>query len=105
MSANNIQIVGSSEDGDRIFCAYKLNGLTVVRGMYDFNKGKFVILNFYKSKVPEDSTILKVLLTLKEKLDTEYDWELSGIAKLTKLIENGEINGERKRKHKKKNKS
>ena len=105
MSANNIQIVGSSEDGDRIFCAYKLNGFTVVRGMYDFNKEKFVILNFYKSKVPEDSTILKVLLTLKEKLDAEYDWELSGIAKLIKLIEKGEINGDRKRKHKKKNKS
>ena len=105
MSANNIQIVGSSEDGDRIFCAYKLNGFTVVRGMYDFNKEKFVILNFYKSKVPEDSTILKVLLTLKEKLDAEYDWELSGIAKIIKLIEKGEINGDRKRKHKKKNKS
>ena len=105
MSANNIQIVGSSEDGDRIFCTYKLNGFTVVRGMYDFNKEKFVILNFYKSKVPEDSTILKVLLALKEKLDIEYDWELSGIAKLIKLIEKGEINGERKRKHKKKNKS
>ena len=105
MSANNIQIVGSSEDGDRIFCTYKLNGFTVARGMYDFNKEKFVILNFYKSKVPEDSTILKVLLSLKEKLDAEYDWELSGIAKIIKLIEKGEINGDRKRKHKKKNKS
>jgi hypothetical protein len=98
-------MVGSSEDGDRIYCTYKLNGFTVVRGMYDFNKEKFVILNFYKSKVPEDSTILKVLLSLKEKLDAEYDWELSGIAKLIKLIEKGEINGDRKIKHKKKNKS
>ena len=105
MSSKSIQIVGNSEDGDRIFCTYKLNGFTVVRGMYDFNKEKFVILNFYKSKVPEDSTILKVLLSLKEKLNAEYDWELSGIAKLIKLIEKGEINGDKKRKHKKKNKS
>ena len=99
-------MIGSSDDGDRIFCTYKINGFTVVRGMYDFIRGKFIVLNFYKSKVPEDSTILKVLMSLKEELDTEYDWELSGIAKLTKLIENNEINGDRHRKRKhKKNKS
>jgi hypothetical protein len=99
-------MIGNSEDGDRIFCAYKINGLTVVRGMYDFNKGKFIVLNFYKSKVPEDSTPLKILMNLKDELNVDYDWELTGIAKILKLIENGTINGDRKRKrNKKKNKN
>ena len=99
-------MIGSSDDGDRIFCTYKINGFTVLRGMYDFIKERFVVLNFYKSKVPEDSTPLKVLMSLKEELNLEYDWELPGIAKIVKLIENGEINGDRHRKRKhNKNKS
>ena len=97
MITNNIQIVGSSEDGDKIFCTYKMNGLTVLRGMYDFDKGKFIILNFYKSKMPDNMTPLKILMQLKEQLDIEYDWNLSGIAKITTLIENGTINGERRK--------
>ena len=104
MSSKSIQMVGGSEDGDRIYCTYKLNGFTVVRGVYDFNKERFIVLNFFKSKVPEGSTPLKALMSLKEELSLEYDWELPGIAKIVKLIEKGNINGNRKRKRKKNNK-
>ena len=106
MSKSNIHIVGTSDDGDRIYCTYKVDKTSVVRGMYDFNLGRFIVLNFYKNKVPENTTPLKVLLKMKEDLDIEYDWELSGIAKIVTLIESGEINSgsKRKRRHKKKNK-
>ena len=102
MASNNIHMVSGSEDGEKIYCTYKLNGFTVVRGVYDFNKERFIILNFFKSKVPEGSTPLKVLLALKDKLKLDYDWELTEINKTVKLIENGTINGHRKRKNKKK---
>lgn len=99
-----LSMVGGSEDGDKIYCLIKCDKKILLRGMYDFNVHNFIILEFYTNKIPENTTPLKALQEIKVMLDLNYDWELKGIAKLVKLIEEKKL-GKKKRKHKNKSKS
>lgn len=90
-------MVGTSEDGEKIYCALKCDKKTVIKGFYDFNIHKFIILNFYKNKLPEGITPLKILQDFKSILEIDYDWELNkNLIKILELIENNKLKYKRK---------
>ena len=67
---------GANKDGSRIFCKLTLNGKNVVKGYYDFNKEKFMVIKYMEANFPKTMTKNKIRKTLKEELYIIYDWNL-----------------------------
>jgi len=94
-------LVGASEDGNRIFCMYKYDGNTLVRGFYDFLRETFTILNFNPNYL-NDLTAEEVLRKLAKTLLEDYDWEFNDLEKVIRMVNNGnKINSKRKKRHEK----
>ena len=103
MATSKICTIGSSDDGDRIFCLYKEGNETMAKGFYDFNKHTFIVTEFYSRKLTPFQTPRNVIMELKQILDEEMDWSLNNEEKLIQHIEEG-MNTSKKIKKKKRNK-
>jgi len=68
--------IGSNESGTRIFCKLSYSKHNVLRGFYDFDLDKFIIIKYLYGNFPEGLTKNKIRKALKEILTTDYDWEL-----------------------------
>jgi hypothetical protein len=68
--------IGSNESGTRIFCKLSYDKHNVLRGFYDFNLEKFIIIKYMYDNFPQGLTKNKIRKNLKEILMNEYDWEL-----------------------------
>jgi len=100
-----IGIVGSSPDGDRLFCVYKYAGKMLIRGYYDFVKSKFVLLTFQPNNIQEDHTPEFVLKSFAHDLMDEFDWEFTDLNRILGLLKHGiDINKKKKKKNEKANK-
>ena len=98
-----IGIVGSSPDGDRLFCVYKYAGKMLIRGYYDFLKSKFILLTFQPGNLQEDQTPEYVLSLFAHDLMDEFDWEFPDLNRILKLIKKGvDVNKKKQRKRKNK---
>lgn len=76
MSCKKLNIVGANNDGSKLYCIFKLNKKTVLRGFYDFNIQGFIITKFHKKNFNQNTSINKVVNALKKELNLEYDWKL-----------------------------
>ena len=76
MSDYNLYTFASNKDGSKIFCRLAYKKKTVVKGFYDFDKGKFVITDYVKSNFEKGVRINTVKKKLEEILLEDYDWEL-----------------------------
>jgi hypothetical protein len=72
----NFSTIGSNESGTRIFCKLSYDKHNVLRGFYDFDLDKFIIIKYLYDNFPQGLTKNKVRKALKEILTTDYDWEL-----------------------------
>lgn len=68
--------IGSNESGSRIFCKLSCENHNVLRGFYDFDLEKFIIMKYLYDNFHQGLTKNQVRKALKEKLRTDYDWEL-----------------------------
>ena len=68
--------IGSNKNGNRIFCKFSCDKHNILKGFYDFNTEKFVIIKYLYDNFLEGLTKNKVRKTLKEILKIDYDWEL-----------------------------
>lgn len=68
--------VGSNKNGTKIFCKLYCNNNNVVKGYYDFNIDKFIIMKYLYDKLPKGITKNQIKKELKEILKVNYDWEL-----------------------------
>jgi hypothetical protein len=68
--------IGSNESGSRIFCKLSCGKHNVIRGFYDFDLEKFIIIKYMYDNFPQGLTKNKVRKALKEILRIDYDWEL-----------------------------
>lgn len=94
-----LSLIGASDDGDRIFCMFKSNGKSLVRGMYDFSRETFVALNFQPINLQEGQTPEMVFNELSKTLMEDFDWEFKDKEKILTMINNGKkINAKRKKK-------
>ena len=93
-------MLADSEDGNKIFCLYKINKIPLVKGYYNFATELFTVTHFNTKRLPPGYTPLKVLTALKEELFIELDWELKNISRLVKQIEEGKLNKQKKHKRK-----
>lgn len=67
----------SNKSGNRIFCRFSVNNKTLVRGVYDFNLERFIILKYVKSNIIKMQMGRKYIKSkLKNILLIDYDWEL-----------------------------
>ena len=98
-----ISMVGASEDGDKIYCLYREGTDVLLRGFYDFEKESFFICEFYTKKLKPEQTPKSVIMSLKEILDIDYDWELKDDESIIRNIEEGIISAKRKYRKKRKN--
>ena len=101
MGSKNIQFLADSDNGNKIFCVFKVDKIPMVKGFYDFTTEQFTVTHFNTHKMPEGETPLKILTAFKEELFIELDWELKGISRLVKQIEQGKLNKPAKYKRKK----
>jgi hypothetical protein len=76
MSDYNFFTFASNKDGSKIFCRLAYKKKTVVKGFYDFDKGKFVITDYVKSNFEKGVRRNTVKKKLEEILLEDYDWEL-----------------------------
>ena len=98
-----IGMVAASEDGDRIYCIYKQQGDTLLKGFYDFDRHTFIITEFYTKKLQPEQTPRDVILAFKELLNVDFDWELKNEESIIKNIEEGLLKGRRKKRNGQKN--
>ena len=68
--------IGANEEGTRIFCKMSIDGHNVVKGFYDFDLEKFIIIKYLYDNFPKGVTKNMVKKELKNELSTNYDWEL-----------------------------
>lgn len=68
--------IGSNKSGNRIFCKLSCEKHNVLRGFYDFNLDKFIIIKYMYDNFPQGLTKNKIRKNLKEILMNNYDWEL-----------------------------
>jgi hypothetical protein len=66
----------ANENGDKIFCRLTLNNKTVLKGLYDFDKEKFIIKKYIKENFIKGIGKKTILKTLKDILKYDYDWEI-----------------------------
>lgn len=76
MSDYNFFTFASNKDGSKIFCRLAYKKKTVVKGFYDFDKGKFVITDYVKSNFEKGVRRNTVKKKLEEILLEDYDWEI-----------------------------
>ena len=98
--SEKLSLVASSEDGNKIYCLYKIDNKIIARGFYDFNRDSFVVTEFYKNKLEPEQTIKSIIISLKEFLLINFDWELKHTNRIIYNIENNIIPYKRKRKKK-----
>ena len=68
--------IGSNESGSRIFCKLSCENHNVLKGFYDFDLEKFIIMKYLYDNFPQGLTKNQVRKSLKEILITDYDWKL-----------------------------
>lgn len=68
--------IGSNESGTRIFCKLSYGKHNVLRGFYDFDLEKFIIMKYLYDNFPQGLTKNQVKKALKEILRIDYDWNL-----------------------------
>ena len=67
----------SNKSGNRIFCRFSANNSTLVRGVYDFNLERFIILKYVKTNMIKMQMGKKYIKSkLRNILLIDYDWEL-----------------------------
>ena len=101
MGANKIHTIATSDDGDKIYCLYKEESDTLVKGFYDFTKERFIVTEFYTKKLKDGQTPREVIMNMKQILDIDCDWELKDEESIIHNIEEGMmVKKKRKRKNK-----
>jgi len=96
--SEKLNLVASSEDGNKIYCLYKIDKKIIARGFYDFNRDTFVVTEFYKNKLEPEQTIKSIITSLKEFLLINFDWELKHTNRIIYNIENNKLQNKIKRK-------
>jgi hypothetical protein len=71
-----LNTIGSNDNGNRIFCKLSCENHNVLRGFYDFNLEKFIIIKYLYNNFPKELNKNQIKKQLKEILKIEYDWEL-----------------------------
>lgn len=76
MASFKIKLIGSNDDGSRIFAVLRYGKARLVKGFYDFNTEKFNILEWKKKNFPQGYTKENIMEILRQVLLLDYDWEL-----------------------------
>lgn len=73
-------LVGSTKDGNKVFCTFKCGKKTIIRGFYDFVSELFTITQItpdITGHIPEGMSVEDVIHRFNEELISEHDWELN----------------------------
>lgn len=76
MNGFNLKLIGANDDGSRIFAVMTYLGKRLVKGFYDFDKERFIVLEYYKKNFPIGIGKSKARNILKELLMIQHDWEM-----------------------------
>ena len=68
--------IGANENGSKIFCKLALDKHNLLRGYYDFDKEKFIVIKYLYHNFPQGVTKNEIKKALKKMLLLNYDWEL-----------------------------
>ena len=68
--------IGANEEGTRIFCKFTCEGKNVVRGFYDFDLEKFIIIKYIYDNFPKGVSKNMIKKELRKELIMNYDWDL-----------------------------
>ena len=83
LNKNRILPVGTTKNGDKIFCTYKHNHSIIIRGFYDFNKETFIITKYKPIKNTNPEIIIK---QFNEQLIENYDWNIKHIDEIITIL-------------------
>lgn len=74
-----VTTIGSDEDGNIIFCLFKINGQTICKGIFNFIGEKFHVIKWNVNTITEklNISIEDAINALEETLLLDYDWELA----------------------------
>lgn len=74
-----VTTIGSDDNGEVIFCLFKIDGQTVCKGIFNFIGEKFHVIKWNNKTISENlnMTMEEVIEKLEETLSIDYDWELS----------------------------
>ena len=75
MSKFKFGLIGTNNNGTKIFARLTYDKHTLLRGFYDFDKEKFIIMKYLDDNFPQGITRTKAKKELKENL-MDYDWNL-----------------------------
>lgn len=70
------KIIAANKDGSRIFCKLTYDNKNILRGFYDFNIEKFIIIKYMYENFPTNLTKTQVRKNLKHILLIDFDWNL-----------------------------
>ncbi len=74
MSKYKFNTIGANKEGSKIFCKLSCDKHNLLRGYYDFDKEKFIVIKYLYQNFPQGVTKNKIKKTLKEILLLNYDW-------------------------------
>lgn len=75
MSNFKFRLLGANKNGTKIFARLTYNKHTLIKGYYDFDKEKFIIVKYINDNFSKEITRKKAKKELKKQL-LDYDWEL-----------------------------
>ena len=75
MSKFKFGLIGTNNSGTKIFARLTYDKHTLLKGFYDFDKEKFVIMKYLDNNFPQGITRKKTKNALKDNL-LDYDWNL-----------------------------
>lgn len=69
-------LFAANEDGTRIYALLKHKKKNLVKGFYDFNIDKFIVMKYFKDNFPQGQTKDKIKEKLRKLLMIERNWEM-----------------------------
>lgn len=68
--------IGSNKSGSKIFCKLSCDKHNVLRGFYDFDLERFIIIKYMYDNFPKGVSKNKIKKALKDILIIDYNWNL-----------------------------
>lgn len=75
MSKFKFGLIGTNNSGTKIFARLTYDKHTLLKGFYDFNEEKFIIMKYLDNNFPLGITKKNAKNALKDNL-LDYDWNL-----------------------------
>ena len=75
-NAFKLILVGTNEDGTKIYANLKYNKKTILKGFYSFDNELFIVFKYLDKNIPNGLSRNKIRKQLRMELLNDYDWEM-----------------------------